>query len=92
VIADIINDYFASICKIHPPIQNMPASSAVTDMPVIEIHQTELKLENLDINKSVCPGNIPTELIVKCAQYVSVPLTAICNQRFVDGILPVCFK
>ena len=36
----------------------MPASSAVSDIPVIEIHQTQLKLENLDTNKSVYPGDI----------------------------------
>jgi len=44
VSADIINDYFASTCKAHPPLQNIPANSAVSEIPVIEIHQTQLKL------------------------------------------------
>ncbi|XP_065564184.1 uncharacterized protein LOC136029609 [Artemia franciscana] len=92
VTADIINDYFASTCKAHPPLQNTPANSAVSEIPVIEIHQTRLKLENLDTNKSVYPGDIPTKLSVKCAPYLSVPRTAIFNQCFVDGIFPVCFK
>ena len=92
VSADIMNDYFTSICKTHPPLQNMPANSAVSDIPVIEIHQTQLKFENLVTNKSVYPGDIPTKLIVKCAYYLSVPLTAIFDQCFVDGIFPVCFK
>ena len=90
--ADVINDHFASICKIHPPLQHMPANSAVSDIPVIEIHQTQLKLETLVTNKSVYPSDIPTKWIVECAQYLSVPLTAIFNQYFVDGIFPVCFK
>ena len=64
----------------------MPANSAASDIPVIEIHQTQLKLENLDTNKSVYPGDIPTKLIVKCAHYLSVPLIAIFTQCFVDGI------
>ena len=70
----------------------MPANSAVSDIPVIEIHQTQLRLKNLDTNKSVCPGDIPIKLIVKCAHYLSIPLTAIFNQCFVDVMLPVCFK
>ncbi|XP_065577546.1 uncharacterized protein LOC136038402 [Artemia franciscana] len=86
VSADIINDYFSSTCRTHPPLQNMPANSAVSDIPVIRIHQTQLKLENLDTNKSVYPGDIPTKLIVKCAHYLSVPLTAIFKQCLVDGI------
>ena len=77
VSADIINDYFNSTCKAHPPLKNMPANSAVSEIPVIEVHQTQLKLENLDTNKSVYPGDISTKLIVKCAPYLSVPLTAI---------------
>ena len=86
VSAHIINDYFPSICKTHPPLQNMPANSAVNDIPVIEIHQTQPKLENLDTNKSEYPDDIPIKLIVKCAYYLSVSLTAIFNTCFVDGI------
>ena len=29
---------------------------------------------------------------MKCAQYLSVPITAIVNQCFVDSIFPVCFE
>ena len=39
--------YFASICKTHPPLQM--AKSTVSDIPVIETHQTQLKLKNLVI-------------------------------------------
>ena len=92
VSADIINDYFRSTCKTHPAPHNIPANSAVSEIPVIEIHQTQLTLENLDTNKSVYPGDISTKLIVKYAHYLSVPLTAIFNQCFVDDIFPVCFK
>ena len=70
----------------------MSVNSAVSDILVIKIHQTQLKLENLDTNTSVYPGDIPTKLIVKCAQYLSVPLFANFKQCFVDGIFPVCFK
>ena len=70
----------------------MPANSSVSDIPVTEIHQTQLKLENLDTNKSVYPGDIPTKLIVECAQCLSVPLTAIFNQCFEDGSFSAYFK
>ena len=92
VSADIINDYFTSTCKTQLPLQNIPANSAVSDIPVNEIYQTQLKLENIDTNKSIYPGDIPNKLIVKYAHYLSVPLTAIFSQCFVDGIFPVCCK
>ena len=44
VSAEIVNYYFTSTCKTHPTLQNMPANSAVSEIPVIEIHQTQLKL------------------------------------------------
>ena len=62
---------------------------------IFKIHlplENALKLENLNTNKSLYPGDIPSKLIVKCAWYLSVPLTAIFNQCFVGGIFPVCFK
>ena len=90
--ADIINDYFSSICKTHPPLQNMPVKSKVSEISVIEVHQTQLRLKNLETNKSLYPGDIPTTLTKKCAHYLGVPLPAICNQCFVDGMFPVCFK
>ena len=75
VSADIINDYLASICKTHPPLQNMRANSAVSDIPVIEIHQTQLKLENLDTKVSVprwYPYQIDCEMcpVFKCTPKV----------------------
>ena len=69
----------------------MPVKSKVSDISVIEVHQTQLRLKYLETNKSVYPGDIPTTLTVKCAHYLGVPLTAICNQCFVDGMFPVCF-
>ena len=55
VSADIINNYFASIYKIHLPLRSVPPNSSVSDILVIEIDQTQLKLENLDTKKVSIP-------------------------------------
>ena len=54
--------------------------------------KTQLKLENPDTNKLIYLHDIPAKLVVECAECLSVPLTAIFNQCFVDGTFPVCFK
>ena len=49
-------------------------------------------MKALDSRKSSYPSEIPIKLIIECVDLLSIPLTAIFNQCFIDGVFPCIFK
>ena len=45
-------------------------------------------IKDLDVSKSSGPSSIPISIIKAAANYISVPLSDICNSSFSEGIFP----
>ena len=61
-------------------------------MPKFKPHQVRKKLEQIKSNKATAPGDIPSVIIKKFAQYISVPLCDILNTCISEGQWPDFYK
>ena len=51
-----------------------------------------MELKTLNLRKSIDPNSIPTKLLKKYPQAISIPISKIINQSFVSGIFPEPLK
>ena len=101
-IAEHFNDYFTSISKelqkhIPPTKRNFPdylknpiaESFFLTPTTPEEISDL---IQTLSSNKSTGPNSIPTSILKKIKNEISIPLSAIINNSFENGIFPNLLK
>ena len=101
-IAEHFNDYFTSISKelqkhIPPTKRNFsnylknPIAKSFFLTPTTPEERFDL-IQTLSLNKSTGPNSIPTSVLKKIKNEISIPFSAIINNSFENGIFPNLLK
>lgn len=94
-ICEAFCQYFSSVFESNTTPSNIhgsPVKNFGLNINFISLKQIEQEIDNLDINKSAGPDEIPAIFIKSCKQYLTLPLFIIYNKSLSCGYFPSDWK